>query len=206
VINALRAGGIVCLVIAYPFLSAYLVRNGWSATVLVFFAAITLWRALQADNPSVRLAYGLLVAFLLAGAVFAKAYAVRLIPVFVYLGLTTLFGYTLRHPPALIERMVRLQFPEFKPGISEYLRQLTWVWTAFFAANAVICAILAVVADERVWMFYTGVVVYVLMAALAIGEYFYRPRRFPGLEVPPILDSIKVMARHGHTVFRELRG
>ncbi len=176
------------------------------ATVLALFAALTLWRALRADKPPARLGYGLLAAFLLTGTVFAKAYAVRLIPVFVYVGLTSLFGYTLRHSPPLIERMVRLQFPEFKPGISEYLRQLTWVWTAFFAVNVVICTILAVGADERVWMFYTGVVVYLLMAALAIGEHFYRLRHFPGLEVPPLLDSIKVMARHGHKVFKELRG
>jgi uncharacterized membrane protein len=206
VTNSLKTGGIACLVIAYPFLSAYLVHHGWSATVLALFAALTLWRALQTDNSSVRLGYGLLAAFLLVGAVFAKAYAVRLIPVFVYLGLTALFGYTLMHPPTLIERMVRLQFPEFKPGISEYLRQVTWVWTAFFAANVVICAVLAVGPNERVWMLYTGIVVYLLMAALALGEYFYRPRRFPSLESPPLLDSIMVMARHGHAVFRELRG
>jgi uncharacterized membrane protein len=115
------------------------------------------------------------------------------------------FGYTLRHPPSLVERIVRLEFPEFKPGIAEYLRQITWLWTGFFAANVGICSALAMLADDRAWSIYTGLVVYLLMGTLAVGEYLYRPRRFPELEIPRPLASLKVMVRNGHRIFGEFR-
>jgi uncharacterized membrane protein len=204
--SRIKVAAIVLAVTAYPFLSAFLVHHGWNRPVLMLFAALTVRRAWLAGKPAMRLAYGLLAAFLVAGAAAAEELAARLIPAFVHLSLALLFGYTLRHPPCLIERMVRLQFPEFKPGISEYLRQLNWLWTGFFAANVVICAALAGFADERTWMAYTGVAVYVLMGILAVGEYLYRPRRFPDLEIPSPMDSLKVMIRNGHKVFAELRG
>jgi uncharacterized membrane protein len=119
------------------------------------------------------------------------------------LSLAFLFGHTLWHPPSLCERLVRLQYPEFKPGIAEYLRQVTWAWAIFFAANTVICALLPVFADDWAWTFYTGVVVYVLMAFLVVGEYFYRLRRFPDLEIPPLMETLRVMMRQGHRVFKD---
>lgn len=174
--------------------------------MLLLFAALNLWRALQASHPAFRRVHGLLALALLAGAYFAEAFAVRLVPAFVHLSLAALFAHTLLHPPSLCERLVRLQFPEFKPGIAEYLRQLTGIWTAFFALNVVVCSLLPVFADERIWELYTGVVVYLLMALLAIGEFLYRPRRFPGLGIPPLLETLKVMVRQGHQVFKGFDG
>lgn len=197
---------IVAAVAAYPFLDNALIHQGWGWLALLLFAALNVWRAVRAGKPAWRLAHGVLAAVLVLGAVVADALATRLIPAFVYLSLAVLFGHTLRYPPSLIERMVRLQFPEFKPGIAEYLRQLTWVWTGFFAVNVAICIGLALFAGERVWTIYTGLVVYLSMAVLAVGEYLYRPRKFPDLDIPPPMDSLKVMLRDGHKVFRELRG
>lgn len=168
------------------------------------FAALTAFRAARADAWSARLGHGLAAALCLLGALFAEDIATRLIPALAYLSVALLFGHTLRHPPSLLERMVRLQFPQFKPGIAEYLRQLTWLWAGFFVASAAICAILAALPDSRAWTAFTGLVVYVLMGVLGIGEYFYRPRRFPGLDMPGPVESFKVLARDGHKVFREL--
>lgn len=193
------------LAAGYPFLSTWLVDQGWGRIVLLLFAALTLRRIVLAGRPIERLTYAGAVALLMAGAFYMEAFLTRLIPALVYLSLALLFGYTLTHPPSLLERMVRLQFPEFKPGIAEYLRQLTWLWTSFFAANVLICTVLAGLADEAVWMIYTGLIVYLLMGILVLGEVFYRPRRFPDLEMPRPLDSVKVMIRDGHKVFRELR-
>lgn len=195
---------IVLAVLAYPFLGAYLVRQGWAPWALALFAALTAFRAARADAWLTRLGHGLAAVLCLLGALFAEDIATRLIPALAYLSVALLFGHTLRHPPSLLERMVRLQFPEFKPGIAEYLRQLTWLWTGFFVASAAICAILAALPDSRAWTAFTGLAVYVLMGVLGIGEYFYRPRRFPGLDMPSPVESFKVLARDGHKVFREL--
>jgi uncharacterized membrane protein len=200
--NITKAAGIAFLLIAYPFLSAYLVGQGFSSLELVIFSALTLWRGLKLDLLALRLGSILLAALLLTGAYFANAYLIWLIPSFVYLWLTALFGHTLWSPPSLCERLVRLQYPEFVPGIAEYLREVTWAWTLFFAVNVVVCTLLPVFAGQTAWAFYTGVLVYVLMGCLFVGEWVYRHRRFPNLAIPPAMETIKYMAQHGHKAFK----
>ena len=148
--SQIKTVAIVVAAAAYPFLGPYLIRNGWGGLVLVLFAALTLWRGLKAAHADFRLGCILGAALLLVGAYFSEAYTVRLIPAFVYLSLAFLFGHTLWHPPSLCERLVRLQYPEFKPGMAEYLRQVTWVWAGFFAANVIICTLLPLLAQPWV--------------------------------------------------------
>lgn len=199
-----KAIGIAFLLVGYPFLSAYLARRGFASLELLLFAGLTCWRGLQSTMRGYRLGSFVFTAILLLGAYFANAYFIWLIPSFVYLWLTVLFGHTLFSPPSLCERFVRLQFPEFKPGIADYLRQVTWVWTLFFAVNVVVCALLPALAGQTVWAVYTGLVVYLLMGLLGLGEFLYRPRRFPDMEIPPMLETFKIMARDGHKVFKGL--
>lgn len=205
-IRQLKIIAIVGVVIAYPFFSAWAIHEGLNRPILLLIVALSAWRTFRTDKPAIRMAYGGSALLLALGAMAAETVTIRLIPSIVYLTLAALFGYTLQYPPSLLERMVRLQFPEFKPGIAEYLRQLTLLWVGFFGVNAVFCVILALFADERLWMIYTGFWVYLLMACLVIGEYIYRPRRFPELDIPPLWDSLKVMLRNGNKIFRDLRG
>ncbi len=200
--NIIKAGSIAFLLIAYPFLSSYLAERGFASLELLVFAALTLWRGLKSKTTALRFGSLLFAALLLTGAYFANAYFVWLVPSFAYLWLTVLFGHTLWMSPSLCERLVRLQYPDFIPGIAEYLRELTWVWTLFFAINVVVCAVLPALAGQKVWSIYTGVVVYLLMGLLGVGEWFYRHRRFPNLDIPPILETFTFMATHGHKVFK----
>ena len=202
--DLLKAVGIAFVFIGYPFLTAYLARQGFATFELLVFAALTLWRGVKAGTQALRLGSFLLAAVLLLGAYYANAYFIWLVPSFVYLWLTALFGQTLISPPSLCERLVRLQYPEFKPGIAEYLRELTWVWTLFFAVNVLVCALLPALAGQQAWAVYTGVLVYLLMGLLGIGEWFYRHRRFPDLEIPPARETFKFMAQNGHKVFKDL--
>ncbi len=199
-----KAIGIASVFIAYPFLSAYLANLGFASFELIVFAALTVGRGLQARSMALRWGSFFLAAVLLSGAYFANAYFVWLVPSFVYLWLTALFGQTLLSPPSLCERLVRLQFETFEPGIPEYLRELTWVWTLFFAVNVVVCALLPVLFGQTAWAIYTGVVVYLLMGLLGLLEFLYRPRRFPNLGIPPLMETFKVMARDGHKVFKDI--
>lgn len=200
--STIKATGFACLFIAYPFLSAYLARQGFASLELVIFAALTLWRGFSSKKWPLRIGALLLAAALLAGAYFAESYFIWLLPSFVYLWLTALFGHTLWSPPSLLERLVRLQFPEFQPGIAEYLRQLTWIWTLFFAINVPLCALLPMLAGQTAWAVYTGVIVYLLMGVLGVGEWFYRHRRFPNLEIPSAMETFKAMVRDGHKIFK----
>ncbi|MDD1621225.1 MAG: hypothetical protein LUQ11_07070 [Methylococcaceae bacterium] len=197
-----KAIGITLLLIAYPFLSAYLAKRGFASLELVVFAALTLWRGFQFKKWALRLGSLLLTALLLAGAYYANAYFIWLVPSFAYLWLTVLFGHTLWSPPSLCERLVRLQYPDFQPGIAEYLREVTWAWTLFFAVNVVVCAVLPAMAGQQAWAVYTGLVVYLLMGLLGVGEWFYRHKRFPDMEIPPAMETFKFMAMNGHKVFK----
>ncbi len=198
-LKAILIGGIF---LSYPFLSGYLADIGWSGLQLCLFAGLILWRGRTFEKPVWRYLSVLLALILFSGAYFAQAYLLWLIPAFVYLWLTALFGHTLWSPPSLCERLVRLQFPEFKPGIAEYLREVTWVWTVFFAINVPVCALLPLLAGQKIWALYTGFWVYLLMGLLGIGEWFYRQRRFPDLEIPPALETFKIMIKQGHKVFK----
>lgn len=202
--KATRAALVACLIIVYPFLSAYLARHGFAGWILVLFAVMTLWRGMRFGKRRWRLIALVLAISLMISAYFANRYVVWLLPSLVYSWLAAVFGYTLLSPPSLCERLVRLQFPEFKPGIAEYLREVTWVWTWFFAINVPVCALLPFLAGEGIWTLYTGVLVYLLMSLLAVGEWFYRRRRFPDLEAPPVMETFKVFARHGHKAFKDI--
>ena len=197
-----KAIGIAFLVIGFPFFSAYLVSQGFASLELLAFAALTIWRSLKTELPILRIGSLLLGVLLLVGAFFAGAYFIWLVPSFAYLWLTALFGHTLWTPPSLCERLVRLLYPDFLPGIAEYLRKLTWIWTLFFAVNVVICAVLPAIAGQNAWAIYTGGLVYVLMAMLAIGEWFYRHRRFPDMDIPPVKETLEYFVKHGHEAFK----
>lgn len=199
--DAIKAVGIALLLISYPFLSSYLAGLGFANLELLVFAALTLWRGLKSQMLALRLGGVLFAGLLLTGAYFANAYFIWLVPSIAYMWLTVLFGHTLWQPPSLCERLVRLQYPDFIPGIAEYLREVTWAWTLFFAANVVVCALLPAFAGQKAWAVYTGVLVYVLMGLLGVGEWFYRRRRFPDLEIPPAMETFVFMAKHGHKVF-----
>lgn len=202
-VKACKATFVTVLFLAYPFLSTYLTAHGFAGLTLFVFAGLMLWRGIRATQTAWRLGAFALAMLLMAGTYLAKAYVIWLIPSLVYAGLTVLFGHTLFAPPSLCERLVRLLFPEFKPGISEYLHQVTWVWTLFFFTNVFVCALLPLWLGPEAWMLYTGIVVYVLMSLLVIGEWLYRHRRFPDLEIPPVMETIKFFVMNGHRVFKD---
>jgi len=201
--KAIKATGVTLLFIAYPFLSAYLAANGFAGFTLIAFAGLMLWRGVRATQTAWRVGSFILAALLFSAAYFAKTYVIWLIPSLVFSGLTFLFGHTLFSPPSLCERLVRLLFPEFKPGIAEYLHQVTLVWTVFFFANIFVCALLPTLAGPEAWTLYTGVLVYILMSLLVIGEWLYRHRRFPDLEIPPVMETVKFFVANGHKVFKD---
>ena len=80
--NVIKPIAITCLVIGYPFLSAYLAGLGFASFELLIFAALTLWRGFTATKRLTRLLGFLLAAVLLAGAYFANTYFVWLLPSF----------------------------------------------------------------------------------------------------------------------------
>ena len=57
-----------------------------------------------------------------------------------------------------------------------YTRKVTVAWTAFMAANTVVSAI-SVFLSDWLWTLYNGLVSYILIGIMIVGEYLIRQRR-----------------------------
>jgi len=114
-------------------------------------------------------AFGLVIVLLLDPALAVKAY-----PVAVSLCVATIFGLSLLYPPTLVERMARLKEPNLPAQGVLYTRKVTIIWTVFLLANALISTATAVWGTLAQWTLWNGLISYILMGALFIGEMMVR--------------------------------
>lgn len=103
---------------------------------------------------------------------------VKLVPVLVNAWLLGVFAWSLRGPQSMVERFARRQDPDLSPDKVRYCRNVTLVWCGFFVLNIAVTLALAAAAPLAWWSLYTGGLAYVLVAALFVGEYLVRKRRF----------------------------
>jgi uncharacterized membrane protein len=108
---------------------------------------------------------GLLATLLVAPASAALAY-----PVVVSLASAMVFGLSLINPPTVIERIARVREPDLPPRGVAYARQVTLIWMLFLIANAAVSACLAAWGSVAAWALWNGLLSYLLMGAILIGE------------------------------------
>lgn len=94
-------------------------------------------------------------------------------PVLMNLVFLTLFAVSLKGE-ALITQMARLKEKDLSVAAVLYTRRLTLLWCGFFALNALISALLALLEDKSLWLFYTGVLSYALTALFIGAELIFR--------------------------------
>lgn len=99
----------------------------------------------------------------------AKAY-----PVALSLSLAAAFGWSLIHPPTIVERMARLHYAILPAPAVGYTRMVTWVWTVFLLGNGAIAAVLALWGTLELWTIWTGLVSYVAIGAIFAVEWGIR--------------------------------
>lgn len=190
--------------LGYP----YLVYQGMEKGVVWFAPSIILgvylYQGIKTQNTRSRIYKFAIAGVLLAGTIFFQSLTAKLLPFFIQLMLMHFFGHTLFNGPPLIERFVRMEFPELPPGIAQYCRQLTWLWTGFFAFNAIMCLILAFWAPDSWWAIYNGVLIFVLTALLMVGEYIWRHFKFPDLDIPSPKSSAKNMIVNGRKIWLDV--
>jgi uncharacterized membrane protein len=116
--------------------------------------------------------------FVLGAAVFVtnSEPLLRLYPTSISASMLVLFGLTLVHPPTMVERFARLQAPDLPPAHVRYTRRVTEVWCGFFVMNGLVSAYTALFASREAWALYNGLIAYVLMGALFLGERLLRGR------------------------------
>ena len=115
------------------------------------------------------------------------------------------FARTLVVPPSMGERLARCRRPELSADDVAYCRQVTRVWCVFFVANGAFSAWLAARGALETWTVYNGLVSYVLVGLLFVGEMVYRAwhfRRFEGGDVTDVfLRKVFPPSQHGDRRF-----
>jgi len=104
------------------------------------------------------------------------------------LALGTLFGRSLLGGgEALITQLARaVHQGELSERKRRYTRQATLAWTLFFLSNALVSAILWLLAPQAVWSVFANLLSAPLLAAMFIGEHLWRARALPPEERPSI--------------------
>jgi uncharacterized membrane protein len=165
--------------ILYPLFAAIAVRTigpGWVIIGLLVLLALRSLLGLTRAVPG-GLTYGLLfvAAALALAALYDRHLSVRLYPAFMNAAMLMAFAHTLWRPPSMIERFARLVEPNLPESGVRYTRVVTWIWVAFFALNGAIATYTAFYSSWDEWTLYNGVVAYVAMGALFVGEFLARP-------------------------------
>ncbi|MGH8495503.1 MAG: hypothetical protein ACREVN_05160 [Gammaproteobacteria bacterium] len=164
-------------VLAYPFAVFLLLDRlgaAWLGGLLMLLLAIRgrfFLRELPQLAWPVILVGTLYLALLLLGD---GALVLKLYPAIISLFLLLAFGYTLIHPPSMVEQLARRFGMEISAAGIGYTRAVTAIWCVFFAANAVVSTAITLGGSLRAWTFYNGFLSYVLTGALFAAEYLYR--------------------------------
>lgn len=192
------------LVVGYPIVIYILLAHqvAWLGALLVF--GVLAWKLRYQERWLLTV-----IIFLISASILGRLYGLEVIlklsPLLVYSSLFYIFFRSLKGT-SLIERFARLDFQdEFPPGIADYCRKLTIVWTLFFAANIAWCVWLAIRGDDATWVLYNSLIVYLLIGALMLGEYFWRRIAFPGLEIPPLSKTVRNIINKGHQIWEQER-
>jgi len=206
-LGVIKGTFITCLFLLYPYLVYRGIESGiiWIAPAI--FSAIFLMQSFATKNVKIKIVKALISIGLLLGSYYLQSVTAKVLPVLIQLLLMYFFGRTLLKDkgPPFIESFVRLQFEDIPDEICHYLRNLTIVWTAFFAFNAVVCVILAIWSNDEWWALYNGVFIYLMIGLITLFEYIYRHFRFPELEIPDAKSSIKAMFVNGRKIWMDVQ-
>ncbi|MDW5416435.1 hypothetical protein R6242_07595 [Iodobacter sp. CM08] len=104
-----------------------------------------------------------------------QALPLKLYPVLVNAVLCLVFALTLVYPPSAIERLARLSEPDLPASGVHYTRRVTQVWCGFFIFNGS-AALMSALWSDAAWAIYNGLIAYLLMGILFLGEWLIRRR------------------------------
>ena len=188
---SLAAGAVL---VAYPLLM-YVgqTRLGASWLALNFIAVSALRLAALRFGRTARLG-GAVGAPQLSVIVMAIALALALVslwqgsseamlyyPVAVNLAMLCVFAASCVSPPTIVERIARAWHPDLPEQATPYLRRVTLAWCAFFVVNGAVAIYTATSASFEMWALYNGLIAYLLIGAMFLGELLLRARAMRSL-------------------------
>lgn len=116
---------------------------------------------------------GILLGYAITSAVVGSTKMLLYYPVLVNSILFVLFAGSLSTKESLLLRIVRARGIPISDHTPGYLTRLTAVWAGFFVINGMI-AVWTTTQSMEIWTIYNGMISYLLVAALAVGEWIFR--------------------------------
>jgi uncharacterized membrane protein len=95
-------------------------------------------------------------------------------PVLVNAVFLAVFGWSLFHPPTVVERIARATTRDLPPQAVPYLRRVTLAWCVFFLCNGAAALFTATETSFATWTFYNGFLAYVLIGLMFAAELVAR--------------------------------
>lgn len=101
------------------------------------------------------------------------------------------FGGTLRGDRLSLIGEFASRVQRMEPGLREYTRQVTWVWTCYFALTAVASIAVYLWLPFAAWSLLANVVSPVLVGVLFVGEHLVRHRIHPEFQRTRMIDAVR---------------
>jgi len=114
----------------------------------------------------------------LISALLNQSNAILYLPLFISTNLGLSFGYSLLHPPSMVEVFAKMSTNDLSEEAIRYCRLITQIWVVFFALNATIAGLTACCAKLETWSLYNGFISYCVIGVLFMTELCYRSWRF----------------------------
>jgi uncharacterized membrane protein len=101
------------------------------------------------------------------------------------------FGRTLAPGSVpLVSRMAAIVHGVLSPRLVRYTRAVTWAWTLFFGATAVLSVLLFALAPATLWSAFVNLLSLPLLAAMFGGEYLVRMLAIPREERSSFFQAV----------------
>ena len=101
------------------------------------------------------------------------------------------FGGTLRGDRLSLIGEFASRVQSMEPGLREYTRQVTWVWTGYFALTALASIAVYLWLPFSAWSLLANVISPVLVGVLFVGEHLLRHRIHPEFQRTRMIDAVR---------------
>jgi len=171
----MKKAAALLLALAYPFAVFLALSKGVSPKALSLLLVLTALLQFNAQKlKPLRNAFLACAALLVSGLWFySDDIFLKLYPVLISLSLLAVFAFSLKSPPSVAERFARLRHTDLPPRAIAYCKKVTLMWCCFFVINATI-AFYTIFLSARAWMFYNGLMSYMLIGLIMAGEFVFR--------------------------------
>lgn len=171
---------IVIFLLLYPILIYFGLSYFSPSHLGIFFLVLFAIRSVFAKTKSASARWQLILTVTIGGTlatltwIYNSEEYLLWYPVGLNITFFIIFGSSLLFPPSIIERIARTFHKQFPDSAVAYTRNVTIVWTTFFAINIFVSGWTVMNGDMEIWTLYNGLISYLIVGVLLGGEFVVR--------------------------------